>query len=154
MAEKITWYGVYARDGEGRPLALFTDGDAAQTYRKTLAEPDAALVAVAESVSVGKSASVAEHFEATAAPDPSPGVAALDPDELLRNELRFEEAERRRRERLQAEVVKELDAADHDDADASPPSPGARARVAPSSAHARPAAGPAPEAPVPEAPRV
>lgn len=116
MAEKIIWYGVYHRDGEGLPAALFTDGDAAQTYRKTLPDPDAALVAVADGT--GKNADVVEHFKATEAP------AVASPDDLqetlLRNQLRSEETDRRRRERLTAEVKQELDeaeaeAARHDD---------------------------------------
>lgn len=109
MADKITWYGVYHRDGDGMPMALFTEGDAAQVYRRTLTDPaDATMVAEADGT--GRNADVAGHFKALEAP------AVANPDDLqetlIRNQLRSEETDRRRRERLQAEVKRELDEAE------------------------------------------
>lgn len=111
MPDKQTYFGVYRRDGDGHPMALFTDGDEAQTWRK--ARPDAADMMVAETDGLGRNASVADHFEATA-PETPAAPSGQSPEELqetlLRNQLRAEEHDRRQRERLRAEVVKELDA--------------------------------------------
>lgn len=118
MAEdKRTYYGVYHRDGDGEPIAVFTDGDAAQAWRKS--RPDGEQMMVAETDSVERHADVADHFRAlrdTEQPAPAftDDPAAVQED-MLRNQIRAEEVDRRKREQLRAEVNEELDALEQEE---------------------------------------
>jgi hypothetical protein len=118
MAEdKRTYYGVYHRDGDGEPVAVFTDGDAAQTWRK--ARPDGEQMMVTETDGLDRHADIADHFEALRASEqPAPAFTA-DPaevqEEMLRNQIRAEELDRRKREQLRAEVNEELDAQEQEE---------------------------------------
>lgn len=106
MADKITYHGVYLPDGDGLPVALFTDGDAAQRYRMTLPNGGSGQVAEVESVSVGRSATVADHFKALA--DAVPGPAVPDPDAALRGEIRAQLETDERRARITEEVKRDM----------------------------------------------
>lgn len=107
--EKITYTGVYHRDDDGRPLAIFRDGDAAQAFRRSRLDYDQTMIASADGLD--RNTEVADHFKATAPAEVAPAVDAAElQDTLLRNQIRSEESERRRRDQIRSEVVKELDA--------------------------------------------
>lgn len=131
--EKITYHGVYLPDGDGLPAAIFRDGDAAQRYRMTLDNGATGLVAEVESVSVGRSAAVADHFKALTDAVPTPAVP--DPDAPLRGEIRAQLEMDERRARLTEEVKRDM--AKDDSEHPEPARPVVRPVAAPASAQGR-----------------
>jgi hypothetical protein len=70
------YYGVYVRDGNGEPEALFKSGDKAQAWRKAEYGADEGIVQATENWQA--SDTVQQHFADTApAPAPSPAADAF-----------------------------------------------------------------------------
>lgn len=105
MAESKKYFGVYLPDGDGHPVALFDDADAAQRYR--LSQHGATGMVAEVEASIQRNATVADHFEATAEPAAA-AAAPPDPDAVLRGEIRSQLEMEARRERVTGEVRREM----------------------------------------------